>query len=313
MLPPVVLIDLEPEPGAAAAALLSQRCTQVVASAGTGGCALDPPAGEQDGLSGPDAPWLVQVNWSGDPMQSAQIVLFRSNDPLLPVRRRELSFSLDSPELDRWESVGLLVAALVVSARAEPAPTVEPIAEPEPQPQPAPTPLAPQSKERPEAVVRGYLGAAGMFGSALKQSPGQFGASLQGALAFPEIVIRPLVQLGYSHASADPELHHGWLGLGAGLPFISDPFELELYLAMLGQLMHARAGSGAATDSATRLRWGGALGLGAYPELSSSFSIWLAAEGVVMMPKVAFEVQNVPSGELHPFGWRGFLGLRWTP
>ncbi len=114
MLLPVVVVQLEPEPDAAAASVLSERCTAVVASGGSGGCAF---TGDDNARQ---ADWLVRVRWSGAPLKSAEIVLFHRARLEAPIRRRNLRFSERSPELDRWESVGLLAAALVVSARAEP-------------------------------------------------------------------------------------------------------------------------------------------------------------------------------------------------
>jgi hypothetical protein len=297
MLPAVVVIDLEPTPPVEAAMVLVERCSEVVASSGTGGCALRE--------ANNDAEWLVRVQWSDTTLQSAQIILYRSETPLAPVRQRQLSFSLESPEQDRWESVGLLVAALVVSTRATPPPPPPPAAPP-----PAHAPLTrPHTSEAPREFV-GHLAFAGTVGSALSDSAVQFGAKLMGDLDSPTAAVRPMLQLAYGYATDDIRLHQFGVAAGLGVPWRGYALQVEPYALLTGHLIHARVSQGARTEAATQLRWGATLGLNAFPRLDPTWSIWLGAETTLLTPKVAFELHNQPAGELGTLGWRGFLGLR---
>jgi hypothetical protein len=310
MLPAVVVIDLSPVPSIEAAAVLVERCSQVVASSGTGGCELrhEPASEPNEPATEPAAPWLVRVTWSGDTLQSAQIALFRGDTPYDPVRQRELSFSVASPEQDRWESVGLLVAALVVSTRPPVPPPAEPAAvAPEPPP-----PLPKPEVSEPAPEVGGHLAIAGLLGSALSDAPLQFGASLLADIDSPTAPVRPMLRLSYGHASGDIELHDAGLALGLGFPWRGDALEVEPYALLLGQLLHVRASQAGASDSATELRWGGSAGLNAYPRLDSNWSIWIGTEATLATPRMVFELSNQPGGQLRPLGWRGFLGLRGT-
>jgi hypothetical protein len=307
MLPAVVVIDLEPTPSIEAAAVLVDRCSQVVTSGGSGGCELrHDDAASPEGEPAP--PWLVRVTWSGETLHSAQIVLFRGESPADPVRQRELSFSDASPEQDRWESVGLLVAALVVSTRAPPVPVAEPTPA-EPVPEPPPKALNVSERALPP---RGHLGVAGLVGSALSEAPPELGIKLMADIDFPSASLRPLLQLSYGHTSDSPQLHSAGLALGLGAPWRGRDLELEAYATALGQLVHARASQASRTQSASRWRVGGAVGVNAFARLNPTWSIWLGAEALLLTPRVVFELHNQPAGELGTVGGRGFLGLRGT-
>jgi hypothetical protein len=132
-------------------------------------------------------------------------------------------------------------------------------------------------------------------------------------LQLPEAALRPRAQLAFAHASGTPALDSGALSLGLGIPFGEPPAELEFYAELLGQLLQASASDGAASESATVFRWGGVAGLGVFPRLNPSLSLWLAGEALLMSPRVTFEVEDQPAGDLGALAWRGFLGLRWTP
>jgi hypothetical protein len=222
------------------------------------------------------------------------------------VRQRELSFSEASPEQDRWESVGLLVAALVVSTRAPLVPVAKPtLVEPEPEP-PAKSVVANERALPPQ----GHLGVAGLVGSALSDAPAELGIKLMGDIDFPSASLRPLLQLSYGYTSDSPQLHNAGLALGLGAPWRGRDLELEAYAATLGQLVHARASQANQTQSASRWRIGGAIGVNAFARLNSAWSIWLGAEATLLTPRVVFELHNQPAGELGTVGGRGFLGLR---
>lgn len=299
MLPPVVAIEVEPGPPAEAATLLVERCSEVVASAGTGGCALSSEADSEQ------AAWLVRVEWSGQPLHDAQIVLLHSGSAEPPVRQRELTFAERSPELDRWESVGLLAAALVVSARSEPDVQLLPAVEPEPLP--AAEPDEPASPAHNSHWALGLLLTSGLQ----SESP-QYGSNLQAQFELGSL-LRPLVQLGFTHASTTPTLNSGVLAAGLGLPFVDGPLELELYLTGQAQLVHAQATRAGSSESHLITRFGGAAGIGAYPQIDSVWSIWLAAEATTLTPRVTYEVAGSDSGQLLPWGWRGMVGLRVSP
>jgi hypothetical protein len=299
MLPPVVVIQLEPAPGAAAASVVSERCTAVVTSGGSGGCAFTGDEGARQ------ADWLVRVRWSGASLETAEIVLFHRTELASPIRRRELSFSERSPELDRWESVGLLVAALVVSARAEP----ETRASPREAPAARPAKLAP-ARARGGARTRWALG---LFAATDLSDFTEWGAGLQGQLVLSRLPVQPLWQLAFSHSSATPTLNTGALSLGIGVPLLEEPLELQLYAQALGQLLRAHARAEGVTESQLVGRLGGSAGLAIYPRLGARWSLWLAAEASLLTPRVTFDVLDQGAGELGYLGFRGFLGLRYSP
>jgi hypothetical protein len=299
MLPPVVAIQLEPEPDAAAASVISERCTKVVASGGSGGCAFTSDENAQR------ADWVVRVRWSGRPLKEAEIVLFHRTRLEAPIRRRELSFSERSPELDRWESVGLLAAALVVSARAEPEAR-------------APLPAAPGPRSATSAPANAKTGtrshwALGLLVASDLKDFTEWGASAQGQVVFARVPVQPLLQFGFSHAGTTPTLNTGALSLGVGVPLVEGPLELQLYAQALGQLLRAHARASGETESQLVVRAGGSAGLAAYPRLGSRWSLWLAAEATLLTPRVTFDVLDQAEGELGYLGFRGFLGLRYSP
>jgi hypothetical protein len=134
---------------------------------------------------------------------------------------------------------------------------------------------------------------------------------LQGQVAFGRLPLRPLGQLAFSHAGGSPSLDTGALSLGVGVPIIEGSVELELYAQALAELVHARAESGAGSESELVARGGGSAGLSTYPRLGPFWSAWLGVEATLLTPRVTFEVQNSASGELEALGFRGFLGLRY--
>jgi hypothetical protein len=152
-----------------------------------------------------------------------------------------------------------------------------------------------------------------LLASGLHSESPQYGANLQGQFELDSFPLRPLVQLGFTHAGTSPTLNGGVLVAGLGLPFVDGPLELELYLTAQAQLVHARATAAGSSESRTVARFGGAGGIGAYPQIDSVWSIWLAAEATTLTPRVTYEVAGSDSGQLRPWGWRGMVGLRVSP
>lgn len=309
MLPPVVLIDVQPELEPARAQVLADRCTEVVASQGSGGCATQPalpPGGEQNNAG---ETWRVRIQWSGLPVQSAEVALFEAADPWVALRRQRVDFPESAPEADRWDSIGLLVAALVVSAREERSAATAASTNPAPATEEPP----PSETQAPPASWRGHVGAAAWLGSALNGGDPLFGAALLAQLGLPELPLRPLLLGGYGHVGGELSFDVGFLSLGSGVVLLGAPVDLEVQAALTGQFLHATASRAARTESADSARLGGSLGLAAFPQIAGAWSAWLSAEATLMSPELQLTVEDRSAGAVGPLGWRGFLGLRWSP
>jgi hypothetical protein len=242
---------------------------------------------------------------------------------------RVLKFSDEELDAFRWQSVGVVIGALVLSqpeaepekkAKLEPKeeepqeaaqkPNPKPLRA-EPQDERAPRPLPEVSQTDFASVDLGPLVASSYSGARVAG-----GVWLGTALR----VVDPLFVVAQGDVSFSPENSDaaflrtsslgGSLGLGLRSLLGGSRFGLEVSARGAVQSLNVRANSGTTLGMATTVRWGGRAGGGVFWLPSSFLGVVLGADAGVLWPPLDVEIGAPEPERLSALFWGGYLGLR---
>lgn len=240
---------------------------------------------------------------------------------------RVLSFSEEEPEAFRWQSVGVVVAALVLS---QPPPEAEPegaAPEPEPEPpDPAPAPPPPPSDpdigdEAPdESDARGRDRVTIDVGPLAMSTASGAGVAGGGWLGGALRLTGPLylVAQGDTASSAKNDAAAGLRatsfggGLGLGLRGALGHPDIGWELSARGavQSLSVRAASDAESGAASTTRWGTRMGLGLAWLPAGFWGVVLAGDAGLLWPPLDVDVGAAEPTRISALIWGGYLGLR---
>lgn len=241
---------------------------------------------------------------------------------------RTLSFETTEQDVHRWSTVGVVVAALVVSGSQStnsPLPTeTQPDADstpasPEPESHRVPAraavtaphqPKTNQTRSRSSAPIRLALAAT------VGDSPEQGAPMRIGAVLRPSLLLSDWVSLWVAIAGArsrDEVVAFVWSG-AAGVGFAASApgsrIGVEGRVGIRGDQVLFQALEGARSDDDSRLRWGPSVGIDVNFPLASAIDLLVLCEGAVLWPRVLVNLHDHRVGQLgHLEGMAG-LGLR---
>lgn len=238
---------------------------------------------------------------------------------------RVLTFTEEEPEAFRWQSAGVVVAALVLSQipAEAPADSPEPTAEREPEQPDAPkvdsTSAGNPDDLRESPVPTDPDVATIDFGPLVASTASRagvaFGASLGGAMRLtgPLHVVASAEVSASSSADAAVELRSrslgGSLGLGLRGP-LSSQFEWELSTRGAFQSLSVSAISSTESGKAATGRWGGRAG-GALTWLPSRFlGVVAGGDAGLLWPPLDVEVGEPEPWRISALVWSGYVGVR---
>ncbi|HET7544127.1 MAG TPA: hypothetical protein VFK05_29850 [Polyangiaceae bacterium] len=289
-----VAVDIPPVEAAAAARTVA-TCN---AALGPEQCVL---AGTRSSDSA--ARWYAIVRYGRDGRARLTIELYERTPDGSRVASSELEFKeRDAPE-ERWASVGVVVAALVLAQPADREP-VPKKAEPPPvaRPKAAPAQPAPQ----PPAWLRLELGLTA--GSEMRSAPLRLGPLARLGVAFSGTPVFACTSLAYtvqSSGNLDLSWLSGSLGAGVSVGFAERRLALSLRAEAVLETLGIVASDGARSESARRTRFGPRLGVDLSAYWTKNWAVVVGGEAGVLGPRVVLQVGD-RSGELPPFAW-GFL------
>lgn len=301
-------------------------------------CSRALPAGacEEAGSSQQEPAALARVNWDASGSASVTVRLRDGEHDLA----RELSFSSGDPELQRWRSVGLIIATIVdelrVQSKTEQAatgqggssaagtgdarPTATARAAPPPRPAAAQAAALPgpsvdiQQRRRRAAMVRpnsfelGGSGGSGLSGGGLRGGAYARGAhDIAGLPAFASVRIAYLTS-----PSSPPSLTWTELGIGGGFQLTGRYFRFESGLNVQLVRVSASARSPLTAVMDTRASWlpGVALQLSAVWPARSLLAVRLGGWGSRLAREVVVTNAGQEIGRLLPFNWGAEGGAR---
>lgn len=241
---------------------------------------------------------------------------------------RVLQFSDDEPEAFRWQSVGVVVGALVLAQ-----PEVEEKTSAPAEPLPA-QPKEIESKDREESPTkpgevldvrrdsegepfdRATVDVAPLVASSYSGSGVAGGAWLGAAvrLAGPvHVVTQGDASFSPENAdAADLRTSSSGASLGLGLRgyFRTSDFGWDLSGRGAVQNLNVRADSGTEVGAKGTIRWGARAGGGLFWLPSRLFGVVLGADLGILWPPVDLELGQVERTRVGAIFWGGYLGLR---
>jgi len=263
-------------------------------------------------VSGPDSAsrWYAVVRFASDGEARLSIELYPGSRVGGRVASSELEFKeRDSPE-ERWASVGVVVAALVLAQPLDRERVEE-------EPQPVPPMAKPAAPLRPAPVVppshwwRLDLGLT--VGSEVRSAPLRVGPLSRVGLAFARVPVFAFASGAYTvrgSGSTDLSWLTGSLGAGARLAFGHERAALEVRTELVVETLGIQATDGQRTESARRTRVGPRLGLDLSGYWAKNWALCVGAEAGVLGPRVVLDVLG-QTEELPPFVWGLVSALRY--
>jgi len=284
--------------------LSSAAVRSCVAALGEGRCELE---------SVPSVPseFHAVVTSTSSDLEEARVEL-RHGDEKTPVETRELKFATEDAPRERWASVGVLIAALVVARSREPE------APPPPRPPVKPAQALPREKvlravpapvslriDARAFVARRTGGSSPEWGGALgasmlpRDSP-WFGAfSIGAARRFGEVT-----KLDWLSST---------LGVGFRLGGPAARVAAELRAAAVGEYWLLGASEPGRSEHEGRFRAGGLLGADALLALTQSWILSVGVQGLWVEPRLRVEVEGHVMERIPEYGALFLAGLRFVP
>jgi hypothetical protein len=319
--PPAVVIEIAPAQAASPyAPALVAACSEGVRLAG--GCAL-----EQDAETASPAAVAI-VAWSGADRLGARVEVGTRGGDRASWHVREVTFSAQDREIERWRAIGFVVATLVGEALPppEPAPVAEtPAAPPAPTPQPpsapppahavaSPPPVAPPVatfRPRPLWIDVGALAQRG-------SEPGSpaAGISLRAhrRLTAPWTLTSAFAYAAEPSTPAGVSLESATASAGVGASAFVAPARVvfELHLEAVGTFVAATAVDAAtgASDHAARIVPGAREGASIAWMAGDALGIVAGADASEVASGTLVRVAGEGVTRLAPFGWSVTLGAR---
>lgn len=296
----LVSIHVPPDVPAELSAAATRSCDTAL---GEGQCELE------DGEPA-RARFRVDVSSPTPDLDTARIELRK--DPRRPaIETRDVSFTPDDLPRERWASVGVLIAALVVARSREPE-AVRPT-----PPAPAPPEPPPKKVHRtapPSRPLRFDLRA--LAGKRTGTSSPEFGAELAGSVlpgggpwfgSFSLLAARRIGNdPGLSWVSAD-----FGAGFRAGAP--SARWAAEFRLALAGEYWLFAATEPGRSEHDGRLRAGGLIGVDAFFSLHPRWILSLGFEGLFVEPPLRVDVAGRVAERVPEYGALVLFGVRLFP
>ncbi len=275
---------------------------------------------------GLDSDWTARVNQSSAEELTIELIVTGTTEVDTV---RVLTFSEDELEAFRWQSVGVVVAALVLSRnRVAPEPTTtqgesdsiepseEPAAEPREEPParvdaPEATPRL-EARRRQEKVTLDLAGLMATSGTGSAAGGAWLGTGLR--LAGP---LHLLVQgdaifsrTDESEAELRSTVLGGSLGLGLRGGFGRSDLGWEMSARAAMQSLRVRASTESETGVASTVRIGARGGLAAVWRPSGFWGVLVGADAGVLWPPVDLELGAAEPARVSAVFVGGYLGLR---
>jgi hypothetical protein len=254
----------------------------------------------------PQTTWTVAVlTHELRELPRAELEIRRSNDPGGYRSSVMLSFSSADGLTERWEAVGLMVAALVNTAEGIPS------APQKAEPKPAPPAENQQGTRAPPAIAANplRLGVATFGGTSTGFAEPRFGVRLE-AVCQPAEVLPVLVTAAVSAALAVGQVEERWLGAFVGVGWrskVSKVWSLEPRVG--GSVENVTLIAEEADQRSTHRSWrvGPAVGFGVTGRTSRRTEIWGALDGAYLVPRVEVRLKGDEYAEAS--GWTATIGL----
>jgi hypothetical protein len=303
-----VVVDVPPVEATAAARTLA-TCN---AALGAGQCAL---AGAKAGTDAASL-WYALVRYGSGGQLELTIELYERTRAGSRVASSELEFKERDPPEERWASVGVVVAALVLAQPAKPAIPKRVDEQPAPALAASARPVAlvpPVAAVRRPPWLRLDLGISA--GSEVRSAPLRVGPLGRFGIAFANLPLFAFASGAYtvgSSGSTDLTWLTGSLGAGVRAAFAQQRAALEVRAEVVIEELGIQATDGERSESARRTRFGPRLGLDLSGYWAKNWALVVGAEAGVLGPRVVIDLPSQgQTEELPPFYWGLLSAVRY--
>ncbi len=296
-----VSIAVEPSAPADVEQIVASSCSSVFG-------AQEPPACRIESVNRQEDSIRVQVHWtagSGGALR-AKIIVFSAQRTREATR--ELSFDSSSRVEERWEAIGLVIAALANAELLSSERRRLPSEKPETQPLSESAPPASQSSAaQAEESAQLYLDVAAAFQSGSSGSLA-LGGSLRASLDLG-ISVRP--ELGFavlvgSNPTDQMNLQPRW---GMQLLFLKEPVVVGLYADAMMSVTRWSAERENQRETSWSIRYGGAVGGIFASPLASWMGVSVRGGIHLLVPSLEVLVEDQLVGEITPAAGEAELGF----
>jgi hypothetical protein len=308
---PAVVVEMPASDAAAPyAQVLVDACTGGLRDGGV--CALDAGTGDSSRA-------VAIVSWEGTHRSAAKIDVGVRRGAQADWRARRVTFAASDAEIERWRSVGLIIATLVGGEAAGPAATSEPAPTP-----PAPSPERPAAEKpvappEPRAATSWFLEGGAAAARGASDGLGAWGATARAGVLFRGTPLFLTASLRYEAqplATAQVHLEWGWLAVGVGVAAPIAP-DLVVEARLEPTLGGARASSPGATQAPSGALFGVREGVGmtwwAGRWLGPTLSLDVLETTGSTVVNLAGDAGNTAIAKAQWVGWSAGLGLRFRP
>jgi hypothetical protein len=261
---------------------------------------------DPDGDGAPPSATAI-IAWPKGGDRHVRVVLERLDEH--PVRRlnRDTYFAADDPVVERWRTVGLVIAAMVGESDSP----SDGRAQPE-------TRAAPEFSARAGGPGAMWIGLATLVGPGLDDGSVRLGGALQTGVSFPSSPVFLAAFLSYAlRPVGGGGIDVGWttVAIGGGARTWVSSVDLGLRIhgqVLLEYLQASSAAGGTATGGGSRLSPGVRGGVDAIWPASSAlgmtlgFSLWSLSGGT------AIQLDQRQVGSSRWLGYAGLLGGQWS-
>jgi hypothetical protein len=293
----VINIEADVPPELSGAAV--QSCEVAL---GEGQCRLI----DSDAQPEPAADWSAAVRY-GSGRDDTVLVALRSNRTGTLLQVRELSFGSHDEPRDRWESIGVLIAALVAS-REKREPFDATVAEVAAEPQ-----WEPASASRPPAL---RLDAAFLMSRAADRGAPHLGPEVRGSLELASLPLFVLASASYGvRASEEPDVSwlSGAVGVGVRIGRRAAPLTAEIHTSGAIERWALSASESQRSDKDSVTRFGPRLGVDVVWATADRVHLFVGGRLAMLRPEIRIDVRGENVEQLSPMMGSLLVGFRFRP
>jgi hypothetical protein len=304
---PAVVVEMPASDASAPyAQVLVDACTGGLRNGGV--CVLDAGTGDSSRA-------VAIVSWDGAQRSAAKIDVGVRRGAHADWLTRRVTFAASDAELERWRSVGLIIATLVGSEEARPTATAEATSPPPAPPpeSPAEKPIAPSATP---ATTSWFFEGGADVARGTTDGLGAWGATGRAGVTFPPTPLFLTTSLRYEIEPLDTARAHlewGWVSVGIGVAGRIRP-DLVVEARFEPTLGGARASSPSATQAQSGALFGAREGAGVtwwcVRWLGPTFSLDALETTGSTVVHLSNDAGNTAIAKAQWIGWSAGLGLR---
>ncbi len=251
------------------------------------------------------------------------LIELRARGKDVPTLTRHLNFAVEDPDAFRFQSVGVVVAAMVLAQSPVEDQYASPASAETSNPQLTPASIEhadvalapPESSLGTKEASFAIDGAATVTPGLAGNRPGMGGiGAVVWSLPVPLLIVADLEVTTSRRSLSETRLAStaftGSAGLGERLSFSGGVFGVEGHARANVQALRLSAEDDLGKQANVTMRWGGSVSLRGFFRFHSRWGVVLGGNVGALAPAVSLQVQGTELAQLSSLWWGAFVGLR---